>query len=219
MTVYDDSESLLGIFAFSRDITTLVSGIDQEQERQKEISQVTGVLDNYGNAINTTISDTDIRLIRYSPGSHTLTIFNGTDKIQHKLTQTRCMALVGEHSKSAAMRLLNDMDDRADKVIEHNIQTALRAKGGKTLTLYFKLKPQYDKNGNVKEYLGLLQDISELMAIEKQMAVETAKVQEVENTKNSFVKNMVQDIKEPMSNVMGYVSQIGEKAPTDNEEA
>ena len=218
MTVYDDSEELLGIFAFTRDITTLVSGFDQEQERQREINEVTGVLDNYGNALNATISDTDIRLIRYSPGSHTLTIFNGTNKIQHKLTQTRCMALVGENSKRAAMRLLTDMDDRADKVIEHNIQTALRAKGGKTLTLYFKLKPNYDKDGNVKEYLGLLRDISELMAIEKQMAIETAKVQEVENTKNSFVKNMVQDIKEPMNTVMGYVSQIGEKAPTDNEE-
>ena len=218
MTVYDDSEELLGIFAFTRDITTLVSGFDQEQERQREINEVTGVLDNYGNALNATISDTDIRLIRYSPGSHTLTIFNGTDKIQHRLTQTRCMALVGENSKRAAMRLLTDMDDRADKVIEHNIQTALRAKGGKTLTLYFKLKPNYDKDGNVKEYLGLLRDISELMAIEKQMAIETAKVQEVENTKNSFVKNMVQDIKEPMNTVMGYVSQIGEKAPTDNEE-
>ena len=218
MTVYDDSEELLGIFAFTRDITTLVSGFDQEQERQREINEVTGVLDNYGNALNATISDTDIRLIRYSPGSHTLTIFNGTNKIQHKLTQTRCMALVGENSKRAAMRLLTDMDDCADKVIEHNIQTALRAKGGKTLTLYFKLKPNYDKDGNVKEYLGLLRDISELMAIEKQMAIETAKVQEVENTKNSFVKNMVQDIKEPMNTVMGYVSQIGEKAPTDNEE-
>ena len=218
MTVYDDSEELLGIFAFTRDITTLVSGFDQEQERQREINEVTGVLDHYGNALNATISDTDIRLIRYSPGSHTLTIFNGTNKIQHRLTQTRCMALVGENSKRAAMRLLTDMDDRADKVIEHNIQTALRAKGGKTLTLYFKLKPNYDKDGNVKEYLGLLRDISELMAIERQMAIETAKVQEVENTKNSFVKNMVQDIKEPMNTVMGYVSQIGEKAPTDNEE-
>ena len=218
MTVYDDSEELLGIFAFARDITTLVSGFDQEQERQREINEVTGVLDHYGNALNATISDTDIRLIRYSPGSHTLTIFNGTNKIQHRLTQTRCMALVGENSKRAAMRLLTDMDDRADKVIEHNIQTALRAKGGNTLTLYFKLKPNYDKDGNVKEYLGLLRDISELMAIEKQMAIETAKVQEVENTKNSFVKNMVQDIKEPMNTVMGYVSQIGEKAPTDNEE-
>ena len=218
MTVYDDSESLLGIFAFSRDITTLVSGIDQEQERQREISEVTGVLDHYGNAIDTTISDTDIRLVRYSPGSHTLTIYNGTDKIQHRLTQTRCMALVGEQSKRAAMRLLTDMDERADKVIEHRIQTALRAKGGSTLTLYFKLEPHYDKDGGVKEYLGLLRDISQLMDIQRQMAIETAKVQEVENTKNSFVKNMVQDIKAPMNTVVEYVSQIGEKAPTDNEE-
>ena len=218
MTVYDDSETLLGLFAFCRDITNSVSGIDQEHEGQKEMSQVKGVLDRYGNAINASIGNTDIRMVRYSPGSHTLTIFDGTDKIQHKLTQTRCMTLVGEYSKRAAMRLLNDMDDYTDKEIEHNIQTTLRTRDGKMLTLYFRLKPIYDKNGDVREYLGLLRDISEQVAMEKQMAVETAKVQDVENTKNSFVKNMVQDIREPMANVMEYVSQIGDKAPTDNEE-
>ena len=218
MTVYDDSEELLGVFAFCRDITTSVNGIDEEHEGQEEMSMVKGILNRYNEAIGSCIADTDIRLTTYSPASHTLTIYNGAHKVQHALTQTRCMTLVGEHSKSVAMRLLNDMDNCTDKVIEHNIQTTLRITGGRMLTLYFRLVPRHNKQGEITEYMGLLRDISELQAIEQQMALETAKVQEVENTKNSFVKNMVQEIRTPMNTVVDFVSQIGEQAPTENEE-
>ena len=218
MTVYDDSENLLGIFAFCRDITTSVSGIDQEQEGQKEMNVVKNVLNRYNEAIDNTIFDTDIRLACYSPDSHTLTIFNRAHQIQHVLTQTRCMTLVGDYSKSVAMRLLNDMDNYTDKVIEQYIQTTLRIKGGLPLSLYFRLVPLRDKEGRITEYMGLLRDVSEQKAIEQQMTLEAAKVQEVENTKNSFVKNMVQDIRNPMNTVVDYVSQIGEKVPTENEE-
>lgn len=217
MTVYDDSEDLLGLFAFCRDITSSVCTIDLELEGQKEMNVVKGVLSSYNNAINATIGQDDIRIASYSPTSHTLTIYNGAEKVQHALTQTRCMTLVGEQSKRTAMRLLNEMDDRTEKLIESNIRTSLRI-GGKTLILYFRLVPLRDKKGQITEYAGLMRDISEQKDIDFKMSLETAKVQEVESTKNSFVKNMVQEIRTPMNKVVDYVSQIGEKAPTENEE-
>ena len=219
MTVNDDADKLLGVFAFCRDITTSVSGIDLEQEGLRKMNVVQGVLDNYSEAIDSTIHDTDIRLVIYTPESHTLTIYNGANKMQHALTQTRCMTLVGEQSQRVAMRLLNDMDDYTDKVIEHNIRTTLRTKNGMPLILYFRLVPLHDKNGQLTEYRGLLRDISELKSIERRMELETAKVQEVENTKNNFVKNMVQEIRTPMNTVVDFVSKIDESTPTDTEAA
>jgi signal transduction histidine kinase len=46
-----------------------------------------------------------------------------------------------------------------------------------------------------------------------------AKVQEVEQTKNSFVKNMIQEIKIPMDTVTSYVAQLGDTQPAEGEEA
>jgi signal transduction histidine kinase len=69
----------------------------------------------------------------------------------------------------------------------------------------------------VVEYLGLLRDISDLLDLEERLKIETAKVQEVGNTKNSFVRNMIQEIRTPMNTVLTHVAQFDPVAPTENE--
>ena len=141
MTIHDDAGEMLGVFAFCRDITMSVSSKDQEKEVQKKIDALHDEQRQYDEILNATISDTDIRQVTYSPDSHTLTIYRGTDTIQHALTQTRCMTLVDEQSQRQAMRLLSNMDGYEDKVIEYNIRTTLRSKEGRPLILYFRLEP------------------------------------------------------------------------------
>ena len=187
MTIHDDAGDageMLGVFAFCRDITMSVSSKDLEQEGRKKIDALHEEQRQYIEILNAAIGDTDIRKVTYSPDSHTLTIYRGNDTIQHALTQTRCMTLVDEQSQRQAMRLLSDMDDYEDKVIEYNIRTTLRSTGGRPLILYFRLEPCHNNDGKVKEYCGMLRDISEMDWIERQMNLQTAKVQEVENTKN-----------------------------------
>ena len=160
MTIHDDAGEMLGVFAFCRDITMSVSSKDQEKEVQKKIDALHDEQRQYDEILNATISDTDIRQVTYSPDSHTLTIYRGTDTIQHALTQTRCMTLVDEQSQRQAMRLLSNMDGYEDKVIEYNIRTTLRSKEGRPLILYFRLEPCHGNDGKVKEYCGMLRDIS-----------------------------------------------------------
>ena len=217
MTIHDDAGEMLGVFAFCRDITMSVSSKDLEQEVQKKIDALHEEQRQYTEILNATISDTDIRLVTYSPDSHTLTIYHGTDTIQHALTQTRCMTLVDEQSQRQAMRLLSNMDGYEDKVIEYNIRTTLRSKEGRPLILYFRLEPCHGNDGKVKEYCGMLRDISEMDWIERQMELQTAKVQEVEKTKSGFVKNMVQEIRNPMNAVVKHVAQINDDSSSANE--
>ena len=218
MTVYDDDHELLGIFVFCRDISDSVTGIEQYAVEETRLKAVKKVLEEYDTDIDTVLHESDVRLVTYSPGSHTLTILRSINEVQHALTQTRCMTLVDDQSKKLAMRVLNEMDDRTDKKFKINIRTTLRIKGGKRLELQFCLMPMHDKDGQVTEYLGLLRDFSELREIEQQLAEKTAKVQEVENTKNKFVKNMVQEIRTPLNTVMDYVNQLSDTKPAPNEE-
>lgn len=217
MTIHDDAGEMLGIFAFCRDITMSVNSKNQEKEAQKKIDALHDEQRQYDEILNAAISDTDIRQVIYSPGSHTLTIYRGTDTIQHALTQTRCMTLVDEQSQRQAMRLLSNMDGYEDKVIEYNIRTTLRSTEGRPLILYFRLEPCHGNDGKVKEYRGMLRDISEMDWIERQMELQTAKVQEVEKTKSGFVKNMVQEIRNPMNAVVKHVAQINDDSSSANE--
>ncbi len=219
LKVHDDGGQLLNTFAIVRDISRIVESIDRHAVEKNRLNDVRAVLTEYTTNIDNILHDSDVRLITYSPTSHTLTILRSVNEVQHLLTQTRCMTLVDMVSKKVAMRLLNDMDQCAARELRSTIHTTLRAKGGKRLSVQFCLLPLYDNQGKVSEYVGLLRDISELRDIEARLTVETAKVQEVDNTKNSFVRNMIQEIRTPMNTVLNYVEQLDPVAPTENEKS
>ena len=217
--VRNDQKELLGVFAICRDVSNYVNSVRVQKEVDDRLHSLRKVLCEYETDINGVLNESDVRLVSYSPGTHTLTIYRQTGEVQHALTQTRCMTLVEDRSKKMAMRLLADMDARTRKDIHADIWTTLRIKDGYQLCLTFDLMPRFDSNGQPVEYLGLCRDFSELRDIEQRIEQETAKVQEVENTKNSFVKNMVQEIRQPMNTIMDYATQFDPQAPTENEPA
>ena len=219
LTVDDDEGRLLGVFAVCRDITNHVLRNEKQQQQQQHIEAVRSMLKEYNADIDSVLNENDVRLVTYSPVSHTLTVYHTIGKIQHALTQTRCMTLVDDYSKKVAMRMLNNMDEGLDKDIVTRVRTTLRVKGGHILSLQFCLMPQHDKHGNVVEYIGLCRDISELRAIERKIDCAMTKVQEVENTKNSFVKNMVQEIRTPMSTMVSHVERLSPDTPAPDEAA
>ena len=217
INIYDDAGELLGIFVICRDVTDSVYGIEQYTQESSRLDSARKVLHEYQTYIDRVIHESDVRLVTYSPLSHTLTIHRSVSEVQHALTQTRCMTLVDDASKKLAMRILNDMDNRADKSFQASVRTTLR-RGDKRLEVEFSLMPLLNKEGEITEYLGLLRDVSDIRQMEQQLADETAKVLEVEKTKNSFVKNMVQEIRTPLSTVLSYVGSLDINAPTADEE-
>lgn len=218
MTIRNEKQEVSGVFAICRDITQSKQSHRRKSDKKVEQQQVQTSLNSYKTSIDRVLHDDNIRIVSYSPDSHALTICHGIGEVQHVLTQTRCMTLVDDNSKKLSMRLLNDMDNRTDRTIEANIRTTLRIAGGLQLCLLFKLKPQYDTKGNINQYFGLCSDQSELASVNQQMKKETAKVQEVEETKNSFVRNMVQEIRHPLHTMTQQVAQLGDNDPADNEE-
>ena len=219
MTIRDENQEVSGVFAICRNITHSIQAQRRKENKKVEHQQVQTSLKDYKISIDRMLHDDNIRIVTYSPSSHALTICHSIGEVQHVLTQTRCMTLVDDNSKKLSMRLLNDMDSYTDHTIEASIHTTLRIKGGLQLCLWFMLKPQYDTQGNVTHYLGLCSDQSELASVNQQMKKETAKVQEVEETKNSFVRNMVQEIRNPLHTMTQQVAQLGDNDPADNEES
>ncbi len=219
LTVKDDHGELLGVFAILRDVSGTVRAVERSATEKTRLDEVKTVLSEYDSSIDSVLHQSDLRMATYSPATHLLTVYRSMQQVQHELTQTRCMTLVDDYSKKPVMRMLNDMDNYVDREIKVNVHTTLRIKGGKQLKLQFCLMPLHDKHGEVVEYQGFLRDESELSSIEQQLAVQTAKVQEVENTKNRFVKNMVQEIRTPMNTVVSYVERFDPEKPSDDEAA
>ena len=217
-TVYDDDQRIIGIFAICRDVTDQLLSSHEQKEATKAVEKLRGELSEYDRNIDSVLHESDVRLAAYSTTTHMLQIFSSANEVQHTLSQTRCMSLANQRSEKLVMRMLATMDQCADHNIEAEVLTNLRIKGGLMLAVQFRLTPMKDAKGNIIAYMGLCRDFSEQRHIEQRMAVETAKVQEVENAKNSFVKNMAQEIHNPMNCIVDHVARLNPMAASADEE-
>ena len=145
-----------------------------------------------------------LRIVNYSPDTHTLIVYSETDHVQQQLTQTRLLSLAAEESKKDALRILNNMDNLTQQPVKAAIKSTLRLRGDKHLYLYFSFVPVFDADGQVTKYFGMCRDISDIKNIEEKLAAETLRAQEVEVVKNAFLHNMSFEIRTPLNTVVGF---------------
>lgn len=216
--VCDASNHFIGIFGSGRDVSEFVNSYHQMKQSVEQLMAAAKDVADYINNINIALHEAGVRLVNYSPHSHILTIFKEMNVVQLKLTQSRCLALVDEKSKRAAIRLLNTMDMFTNDAVDADIKTELRSSGGKSLALQFRFIPIFDKEGKVDSYFGLSRDISEQKATEEELEYEKSKAQEVENIKNVFLRNMSHEIRTPITTVVGFAELFAqEHDPADED--
>ena len=202
--VRDDSGHLLGIFGSGRDMTDVAKSYALEQENIRRMQEANKEQEDYIRNIDFVLKNGGVRMVSYSPDTHTLTIYGEIGHELYQLTQTRGLGLVDESSKKMVRRLLNSMDYRSHAPIKAVVKTTIRLKGNKMLYLYVSFVPTYDAEGRVKSYFGMFRDISEIKALEEHLAKESVKAQELETVKNAFLRNMSYEIRTPLSSVVGF---------------
>ena len=214
--VRDDDGRLLGIYGTGRDVTEIAKSYSRLQKNIAELQEATDELQNNIRNIDYIMKNGGVRVVVYSPDTHTLTVYSGNDHVQQRLTQTRLLSLAAEDSMKAALRILNNMDNLTQQPVKAVIKSRLRL-AGKPLYLSFSFVPVTDADGNITEYFGMCRDISDIKATEEQLALETKKAQEVETVKNAFLRNMCYEIRTPLNSVVGFAELI-EKAPEGDDE-
>ena len=218
MTVYDDNNQLMGMFAIGKDLTDRVNAIIRQQQQANRAKHIINELTEFITNINYVLQSGGVHMVTYSPQSHTLIIYSGINEIQHEITQAHCMTLVHDRSRRKAMLLLNNMDDRVNKFIETDIQTCIHVNENKLMHLRFYLMPTFDKNGKLKDYFGLCRDVTDQIYNEQQLEQKTLKALEVENTKNSFLKNVSHEIRTPLNAVVGFAELFEEEHSPNDED-
>ena len=200
--VFNDNHEMLGIYATGHDVTEVAhtyrkarNGVIQLKEAMKELGE-------YVNNINYVLQIGGVRMVNYSPQTHTLTINHRMHEAQYVLTQQRCLSFTDPVSVNLVMRLFRAMDNRKSMPIIGDIRTTLRIKGEKRVCLLAQLFPTFDANGNITAYTGLLRDTTEIKHTELMLMKETEKAQEVEQLKQKFLHNMCYEIRTPLNTVV-----------------
>jgi signal transduction histidine kinase len=214
--MHSEDGQLKCIYGSGRDITETVNTYRALQSSIAEVERANKEVTEYVQNINYVMGVGGVRMAYYSPDSHTLTLYKGLEQVQHTLTQSRCMTLADENSKKKAMRLLNSMDSRTTQSVNADIQTSLRIKG-KPLYLQFRFVPTFNAQGRVNGYFGMCRDMSDVIFTERRLKEQTLRAKEVEDLKNSFLRNMSYEIRTPLTTVVGF-AELFEKDHTPEDE-
>ena len=214
----DATGRLLNIFGTGRDVTEVVKSFHRLRENARFLEQASAEKQRYIRNIDYVLKNGGVRMVHYSPETHTLVVYSETDHVQYQLTQTRALMLTDDSAKQTAVSLLNSMDNRTNTSLKAAVKTLIPLPGGKRLQLYFSFIPTIGADGQVSDYFGMCRDISDIKATEEELALETAKAQEVETLKSSFLRNMSYEIRVPLNSVVGFAELFGmEHDPADEE--
>ena len=214
--VRNEKGKVQGMIAVCQDISKKIADADEKRLLAEEIKAAEEEQMQHLAQIDSVLKDGKIRMARYSPDSHTMTILSGTKDVQMVLTQARCMTFVSEQSQRTALRVFSEMDQRTGKELQFDIRTNVSRHNEYPLHLQFSLVPVYGKDSTVTEYFGLCQDITALKAIEDKMVQEMQTVQEIENTKTSFIKNMAQEIRVPVNAIVKSSQELQPQQDTES---
>lgn len=213
--VRDNQGRLLSIYGTGRNVTEVAKSYTNLQKNIQLLQEANIQMGKYIKNIDYVLQNGKLRIVTYSPDSHTLTIYSEIDHVQYKLTQTRTIELTDEEYKKKAQRLLNAMDNLTAASIKTTVKTSLHIHG-MPLYLHLSFIPTFDSEGGVTGYFGICRDVSEIKATEEELERETIKAQEVETLKNTFLRNMSYEIRTPLSSVVGFAELFEtEHAPED----
>ena len=203
--IRDSQGKLLNIYGTGRDVTEVAMSYRKIKENARELQQSNDEMNQYIRNIDYVMRVGGIRMARYTPETHTLTIYNDSNNVQFTLTQTRALSFVDDSSRRRTLSIIKSMDSLTTKPIHADIKTTLRKQGGNgKLHLQVHFIPVFDNQGELKEYFGMCRDISEIKTIEEKLAAETLRAQEVEVIKNAFLHNMSFEIRTPLNTVVGF---------------
>lgn len=203
-TIRDEQGQVQGMVIAGRDITEMVESNHHQQEVGRQLDKTTKEIKAYINNINYSLKVSDVRLMSYHPEVHELEISSDLNKTQYKMTPLRAVSLLKESERRRAKGLFRRMDNYQKEVFSDTFCTIMRDNNGRNIYLNFHVMPIYNKDGKITHYFGMCRNETEMTYTEKRLQEETAKAQETEQLKSSFLLNMSYELRTPLNAVVGF---------------
>ena len=202
--IRDHKNKLLGVIAAGHDITEMVESNHRQKESALLMEKRNKDLQQYIKDINYSLKISDSRLINYYPDDHVLEVLSNLSGKGTHLTQLHAISLVHPEDRKRARILINKMDKRYNATISETLHTTLTDKNGREIYFSFSMMPITDKEGKVTHYFGMCGNKTEMVYTEKRLQEESAKAQEEEQLKSSFLTNMSYELRIPLHAVIGF---------------
>ena len=203
-TIRNEQGELEGVYMSGHDVSEMVNSYHRLQDSLKQLQRGIDSIRQYIANIDYALSVSGVQLVNYYPHSYTFELINRESKKKLHMSQLRCIRLATMRFRRTVNSALNRMDHLTKRGIMQAIEIEIRDKKGRQIWLLFNMVPMLNEKGEVDRYFGTYRDITDMVATEQQLAVETKKAQETELLKQAFLTNMSYEIRTPLNNIIGY---------------
>ena len=215
--VRDKANNLQGIIVAGRDITDMVESNHHQKEAALLLEKRTKDIQEYIQNINYSLKVSNVRLVNYYPDRHELEVMTDLSHTQYCLSQLRVISLIHPEDRRKAKRLMLQMDRRHQEALSETLRTIFHDEQGRDVYLNFQIMSALGNDGEVSHYLGMCRDVTEMTYTEKRLQEETAKAQEEEQLKNTFLLNMSYELRTPLNAVIGFAELFGAEHNEEDE--
>lgn len=214
--VRDKNGVLKGFLTSGHDITEMVEAHHRERKASEQLRLKNSSLQNYISNINYSLKVSNVQLMNYHPDTHELEFFSDLSKARYRLTQIRCQPLLHIEERHKAHGLFRRMDRRQAGTFTETLRTILRDRQGRNIYLNFHIMPIYAADRRLTHYFGMCRNDTESTYTDLHLRRESAKAQETELLKNTFLQNMNYELRTPLNAVIGFAQLYnGEHSPED----
>ena len=216
-TFHNHQGELAGVVLAGRNITEMVLSQHRQKAVARQLKQTTEDIQSYIRNINYSLKVSDVRMMNYDPNTHELKVSNDLNQAQYCLTQVRALSLIKPEERRRARGLFIRMDNCRKGVITATFETVLHDDFGRHVFLNFNLMPITNKAGEVTHYFGMCRNETEMTYTEMKLKEESAKAQETEQLKNSFLLNMSYELRTPLNAVIGFAGLFNSEHNEEDE--
>ena len=213
----NEDGSLRGIVTAGRNITEMVESHHHERQVSRQLNTTTKDIQTYIDNINYSLKASNVQLMSYNPETHILELFSDLSKAQYRLTELRAIALLKEDCHRRARGYFRRMDQRQKQTFTCTFPTIMRDSRGRDIYLSFHIMPIFDADGHVTHYFGMCRNETEITYTELQLQEETAKAQDAEQLKNTFLLNMSYELRTPLNAVLGFAELYNNEHSIEDE--
>ncbi len=206
--IRNERGELEGVYMSGRDITESVESFHRLQEGSRQLLQTTQSMQEYVDNVNYALRVNNVRFLSYDPEAYLLEVSDNVTHSQLGLTQLRCIRLAAPRFRRTVNGLLHRMDRRNLRSIEQAIEIVLHDSQHRPIWLLINMVPIIDADGGVERYFGMCRTITEIVATERQLAIESEKAKDANQLMQAFLTNMSNEIRTPLKCVVNNASKF-----------
>jgi len=203
LPVNSDDGQLVYYIVTNRDITAERNMYMIQREHDMQLREANDATNRYEKQLRYLLEESDMYVWRYDMNASSILISRSLSHTAFQITFEEYAQALSDEYREEAMNVLHNslMQGKSFSAI-HKFK---RTPDGFNMT-WFTISgiPLKDKQGNCREFFGIVRDITSLMETQQRLREETVRAENSGKLKSAFLANMTHEIRTPLNSIVGF---------------